>query len=108
MGVCKNQCPHGESNQRRSVPQSHVLSIEPSDSLTIERKMHLYTPPRAHVWRGGMHTPPPDGFATLKSEVWGCKKLRNIRVPPVIAPKKGKFFEFALDRIEVLKPISTG
>jgi hypothetical protein len=42
-GVCKNQCPHGESNQRRSGPQSHVLAIEPSDNLTIEHLILAYT-----------------------------------------------------------------
>jgi hypothetical protein len=39
----------------------------------------------------GVRISPPDGFATLGSEVWGCKKTKNLRVPPVIAPKKGKF-----------------
>jgi hypothetical protein len=39
---------------------------------------------------------PSDWFATLGSRSVGCK---NIRVSPVIAPKNGNFFEFALDRM---------
>jgi hypothetical protein len=37
----------------------------------------------------------------------GAKKTKNMRVSPVIAPKEDKFFEFALERIEILKPTST-
>jgi hypothetical protein len=47
-------------------------------------------------WAWGGCAPPPDGVATLGSRSGGVQKHKG---PPVIAPKNGKFFEFALDRM---------
>jgi hypothetical protein len=44
----------------------------------------------------GCAPPPPRRVCNFGVKVWGVQKHKSL---PVIAPKNGKFFEFALDRM---------